>query len=195
MDKLANEQTRLKILQVSIELFYQKGYDAVGVQEIADLCQLTKPALYYHFNSKSGILEGIMEEYIDPFILELKEAVKNSNSFEESLHNFAYCYVSNGCDNLHLYLMLMTMQYSPPMSEFNNAFIKHCSEINNIVLSIFCDAKHLLGNMNGREKQFATTFLGMLGFHMYEYRSQQSPKMNKAMVDMIIHQFLHGIYS
>ena len=178
---MANEQTRLKILQVSIELFYEKGYDAVGVQEIADKCELTKPALYYH--------------YIDPVVVKLREVVNSSSSFEDSLHNFAYCYVSEGCENLHLYLMLMTMQYSPPMSEFNNAFIRHCTEINNIVKSIFINARGLLGNMNGRETQFATTFLGMIGFHMYEYHSEKEPKMDKSAVDMIIHQFLHGIYS
>ena len=192
---MANEQTRLKILQVSIELFYEKGYDAVGVQEIADKCELTKPALYYHFKNKSGILEGIMQQYIDPVVVKLRKVVNNSSSFEDSLHNFAYCYVSEGCENLHLYLMLMTMQYSPPMSEFNNAFIRHCTEINNIVKSIFINARGLLGNMNGRENQFATTFLGMIGFHMYEYHSEKEPKMDKSAVDMIIHQFLHGIYS
>ena len=81
------------------------------------------------------------------------------------------------------------------MSEFNNAFIRHCTEINNIVKSIFINARGLLGNMNGRENQFATTFLGMIGFHMCEYHSEKEPKMNKSAVDMIIHQFLHGIYS
>ena len=38
---------RERILQCALELFYAKGYDAVGVQEIAQKAGITKPTLYY----------------------------------------------------------------------------------------------------------------------------------------------------
>lgn len=41
-----------KILQCALELFYARGYDAVGVQEIAETAGVTKPTLYYYFGSK-----------------------------------------------------------------------------------------------------------------------------------------------
>ncbi|MGN1125838.1 MAG: TetR/AcrR family transcriptional regulator [Ruminococcus sp.] len=192
---MANEGTRQRILEVSVELFSKKGYDAVGVQEIADECHLTKPALYYHFNSKAGILEGIMEQFIEPLVEKLKISANYEGDFEKNLQNFAYCYVSVGCNNLPLYTMMMSMQYAPPMSEFNNAFMKHCVKINEIAISIFTNARDTLGNMNGREKQFAMTFLGILSFHVYSYRFVENPKMNKNEVNLLIHQFLHGIYS
>ena len=192
---MANESTRLRILEASVELFSKKGYDAVGVQEIANECQLTKPALYYHFNSKAGILEGIMERFIEPLVEKLKISARYDGNFEETLQNFAYCYVSSGCNNLPLYTMMMSMQYAPPMSEFNNAFMKHCVKINEVAMTIFNNARDVLGNMNGREKQFAVTFLGMLSFHIYTYRFAEDPKMNKNEVNLLIHQFLHGIYS
>ena len=192
---LANENTSQRILEVSVELFSKKGYDAVGVQEIADECNLTKPALYYHFNSKSGILEGIMEEFVEPLVEKLKISANYNGDFEKTLQNFAYCDVSSGCNNLPLFTMMGSMQYAPPMSEFSNAFIKHCLKINEITMSIFTNARDVLGNMNGREQQFAVTFLGMLSFHVYSYRFMENPKMNKKEVDLIIHQFLHGVYS
>ncbi len=40
---------RERILQCALELFYAKGYDAVGVQEIAQKAGITKPTLYYYF--------------------------------------------------------------------------------------------------------------------------------------------------
>ena len=43
-----------RILQCALELFYAKGYDAVGVQEIAQKAGITKPTLYYYFGSKYG---------------------------------------------------------------------------------------------------------------------------------------------
>ena len=39
---------RKKILKVSLDLFHQKGYDAISVQEIVERAGITKPTLYYY---------------------------------------------------------------------------------------------------------------------------------------------------
>lgn len=192
---MANEETRKKILDTALKLFSDKGFEAVGVQEIAQECNLTKPSLYYYFNSKSGILEGIMTEYVDPFIADLKKSISNDEGIESSLKNFAYCYISNCCRNLPLCMMMMTMQYSPVHSEYNKAFVKHCRVIIELAINLFLRESHMLGNMNGREGQFANTFLGILGFHMYTLRLSENPQLDKNEVDNLIHQFLHGIFS
>ena len=54
---------RERILQCALELFYAKGYDAVGVQEIAQKAGITKPTLYYYFGSKYGLLETLLTKH------------------------------------------------------------------------------------------------------------------------------------
>ena len=53
---------RMNILQKALQLFYEKGYDAIGVQEIADAAGVTKPTLYHYFGSKYGLLEAVARE-------------------------------------------------------------------------------------------------------------------------------------
>ena len=136
-----------------------------------------------------------MTEYIDPFIEKLRNVCLPPDSIEETLKNFAYCYVDNCSKNLSLYMMMMTMQYSPLKSEFNNAFMKHCSIISRIVIDLFKREEVRNSNMKGRENQFANTLLGMLGFHIYTLRTQKEPHFDKKEVDLLIHQFLYGIFS
>ena len=57
----AEKSTRERILDVSIDLFAQKGFDAVTMQEISDAVGIKKASLYYHFSSKDQILEMILE--------------------------------------------------------------------------------------------------------------------------------------
>ena len=52
---------REAILSEALHLFYVRGYDAVGVQEIVDAAGVTKPTLYYYFGSKKGLLESLFE--------------------------------------------------------------------------------------------------------------------------------------
>ena len=49
------------IVQSALELFYARGYDAVGVQEIVDKAGISKPTLYYYFGSKLGLLKVLLE--------------------------------------------------------------------------------------------------------------------------------------
>jgi AcrR family transcriptional regulator len=48
--------TREAILDVSLELFIEQGYDKTSLREIADRLGVTKAALYYHFEKKEDIL-------------------------------------------------------------------------------------------------------------------------------------------
>ncbi|MCX7998193.1 MAG: TetR/AcrR family transcriptional regulator [Leptospiraceae bacterium] len=40
---------------MSSELFYKNSYSNTGILEILKICNLTKPTLYYHFGSKTGL--------------------------------------------------------------------------------------------------------------------------------------------
>jgi AcrR family transcriptional regulator len=48
--------TRDRILDVALELFTTQGFDGTSLREIAERLDITKAALYYHFESKDDIL-------------------------------------------------------------------------------------------------------------------------------------------
>ncbi len=55
--------TRKKILEVSKDLFLEKGFDNTSIQDIIDgLGGLTKGVIYHHFESKDEILQSIISE-------------------------------------------------------------------------------------------------------------------------------------
>lgn len=55
------ERTKLKILDVALQLFSQNGYLGTSMNDIAMQLGITKPALYKHYTSKHEILERIAE--------------------------------------------------------------------------------------------------------------------------------------
>lgn len=56
------EETVARILDVSMRLFMEKGYDRTTIQDIVDgLNGLTKGAIYHHFKSKEEILDAALE--------------------------------------------------------------------------------------------------------------------------------------
>ncbi|MGX7102460.1 TetR/AcrR family transcriptional regulator [Gemella sanguinis] len=58
-----SHETRKKILEVSKELFLEKGFDNTSIQDIIDgLGGMTKGVIYHHFESKYEILQSIIRE-------------------------------------------------------------------------------------------------------------------------------------
>ena len=58
-----SHETRKKILEVSKDLFLEKGFDNTSIQDIIDgLGGLTKGVIYHHFESKDEILQSIIRE-------------------------------------------------------------------------------------------------------------------------------------
>lgn len=58
------EQQREAILARAAELFAGKGYPATSMNELAEACGLSKPALYHYYRDKYAILVQIAEDHV-----------------------------------------------------------------------------------------------------------------------------------
>ncbi|MBU9764257.1 TetR/AcrR family transcriptional regulator [Mycobacterium sp. TNTM28] len=57
-----SELTRQKIIAAAVDLFNERGYPATGLGDIITRAEMTKGALYYHFDSKESLAEAIIDE-------------------------------------------------------------------------------------------------------------------------------------
>lgn len=66
------EVTLEKILEVSQQLFFEKGFDQTTIQDIVDRLEgLTRGAVYHHFKSKEDIMNALIDRmFLDnnPFV-------------------------------------------------------------------------------------------------------------------------------
>lgn len=76
--------TKNKILYTALDLFSEKGYDAVSVSMIANAVGVTKGALYRHYKSKREIFDRILAEMSDMDYERAKSCDMPSRSYEEA---------------------------------------------------------------------------------------------------------------
>lgn len=53
--------TRERLLEAGADLFYQRGFQAVGLDQILDVVGITKTAFYKHFESKDALIVAVLE--------------------------------------------------------------------------------------------------------------------------------------
>jgi AcrR family transcriptional regulator len=57
-----SEATRQKIIDSAVDLINEIGYPAAGLADIIERAEMTKGALYYHFDSKEALASAIMDD-------------------------------------------------------------------------------------------------------------------------------------
>jgi AcrR family transcriptional regulator len=60
---LKAQKTRNAILDAAIELFMREGFEKTSMDAIALAAEVAKGTLYYHYDSKEGIVDAVVERY------------------------------------------------------------------------------------------------------------------------------------
>jgi AcrR family transcriptional regulator len=60
---IGTHDTKRRALEIALDLFGRKGYEATSMREIAEAVGVTKATLYYHFENKAAIIRGLAESY------------------------------------------------------------------------------------------------------------------------------------
>ncbi|MEJ2598375.1 MAG: TetR/AcrR family transcriptional regulator [Anaerolineales bacterium] len=56
--------TKQKILDVSLQLFMQVGFENTYMDEVAQKAGVTKPAIYYYFKDKQALFEAAAQQFL-----------------------------------------------------------------------------------------------------------------------------------
>ena len=67
-----HDKRKQEILQKSLDVFIEEGYEDATFQKIADRCGITRTTLYIYFKNKHEIFLGSIKELLS----ELEEALK-----------------------------------------------------------------------------------------------------------------------
>lgn len=62
------ERTRERLLQAAFQQVYRYGFQSAGIDTILATTNVTKGALYYHFNSKDALGHAIVDEIVAKFV-------------------------------------------------------------------------------------------------------------------------------
>jgi AcrR family transcriptional regulator len=191
---VAVENNRSKILDCALALFSSRGYDAVGVQEVADAAGLKKPTLYHYFGSKSGLLKTLLDTHFEELFQSLEKAADYQGDVKTTLTAICSTYFDFAQKNRPFYRMQLAMWFSPPDSDSFRALVVINERQQQILEVLFTKMANDHGNMRGRHQAYAATLLGMINTYialgLNGYATLDSELVYKA-----VHQFMHGIFS
>lgn len=77
------QQTRQKILDVALTIFSQTGYEAARLNDIAKNANVTRGAIYHHFENKAGLFMALVEDASATGNKAIESAVAEGGSFIE----------------------------------------------------------------------------------------------------------------
>ena len=185
---------RQLLLDCALSLFSQRGYDAVGVQEVVEAAGVTKPTLYHYFGSKRGLLEALLKQEAGKLLTVLAESAKYHGDLVSTLENIAKVYFHVVQEAANYYRMQMSMFFSPPESEASQAIQPYMRQQAEILEEVFIKAGEDHGNLRGRHRRYAASFLGEINAMIGLYLNNKLD-LTGDVVYRLVHQFMHGIFS
>lgn len=78
-----HDKRKHEILQKSLDVFVEEGYEDATFQKIADRCGITRTTLYIYFENKHEIFLGSIKELLNGLEIDLKSIVNDTELSNE----------------------------------------------------------------------------------------------------------------
>lgn len=137
------EETRLNIIDSSIELFRTKGFPETSMEEIAEKADISKGTLYNYFENKESILSAYIQSSIIDFGEEIEAQLKDHQDIKAQLRlllDFRHSFFGKDPELTAIYMSfrMQTLFNTPSANPFSNP---HRSGLENVILKIISGAQ------------------------------------------------------
>ena len=185
---------RSKILHTALQLFATHSYEGIGIQQIALAAELTKPTLYHYFGSKQGLMEAVLREWGEPFLGRIRQAAGYSGDVMVTLKQLAEVQRDYAVAHESFYRMLKAMYTMPHGSPSYRMAAPYLEEEFKIIEELFRQIAADHGNIREKYPVFAATFMGMITTYI-DLFLRESTQSRESLLHLVVHQYMHGIFS
>jgi AcrR family transcriptional regulator len=187
------------ILEKALELFAERGYEAVGVAELCEASLVTKPTLYHYYGSKRGLLDAIIGEKGGVLAARVKEAAvyragDYARGVPDGLQAIALAFARFAEEEPDFARLRLSLAVAPPASEGGQAAKALNEAIFEAVEAFFGAASLDHGNMRGRSRPYAAAFIGAVDTLVGLYLAGRGELGDDA-ARASVRRFMYGIFS
>lgn len=189
MQKQGNSSAR--ILDAALSLFSKRGYEATSTREICELAGITKPTLYYFFESKEGIYRALVQTAFDDYGRVIEAGLSVPGTLREKLKRIAELMFERACAKPEMVRFLFSIVYS-----VNSPFVQlvqssHDAMVERMYQAVADAAEHgeiFPGDVGVR----MTVLTGALVEAMSNYLISGKPQLTEELADSIIDTVFDG---
>lgn len=127
-----SSDTKERILEVSLDLFSQKGYKGASVRMISSAAGIRESAIYNHFKNKEHILEEMIKQISLPSFPLIREdrpfrdmALGGKKFLMEFATNFKLVSFDKRNEKFFKFMIIEMMQVQKVREDFLDNFLKH----------------------------------------------------------------------
>lgn len=187
-------ETKEKLMETALELFARRGIDAVGVQEIVDACGVTKPTLYHHFSNKEGLVQVLLDRGFRRLLAALDGVGPYQGDIRDQLDRISRCWLESVVGQADFFRVFFSLIFLSGDETLKTVVREQNSRLQERMEEVFQAASVQNGNMRGRHRELAASWLGLLnhwaGLYLNGWVEAGSPFFKAS-----LRQFLYGIFS
>lgn len=189
---IMESETKDIIFNRAISLFAFKGYESMSVQQICETCEVSKPTLYYYFESKLGLFKEIFAVYGAELYESINRAFVISNEFPECLSCIFENVLSFSSNHPAFFSLFYSLSTSSVQTESGRVYSDFKRQIDSLFLKIFEKYSEIFGNMKGYEGMYSRIFQSTLYFSVFS-NVTNSLDLDKATIHKLVQTFLWGV--
>lgn len=190
---MKSTDNRRLLLETALTLFAARGYDAVGVQEIAAGAAVTKPTLYHYFGSKEGLLVSLLETEFSSWLAGLSSAARYQGDLVLSLNALADAWVAQAQARPAFFQLQLALMFLPASHATRPLIAPWLERQRRLLEALFEAAVPQHGNLRGHAPILALTLQGHLQLATRALLAGELVRQPDSLFKLI-KQFMYGIY-
>lgn len=174
------EETRVRILEASLDIVKEEGWQSLSMRKIADRIEYTAPIIYEYFANKDAILNELTRQGFVKLTREMDEASKAFSDSSAQLEAMWLAYWNFAFANKELYQVMYGVEMN--CCVFENS----CPDIQGPSNLLWDKITEIIPEENRTEEYICTKYYtfwsvvhGLISINMTRQTRQASSEINK----------------
>ncbi len=189
-----DNETKQRLEESALHLFSHKGYAATSIREIIERAGVTRPVLYYYYESKEAMFRRLLESRFEAFSRDLEEALAKASTLRESLRAMAWTTFQHAEQSPEAVRLILQTFFAPrldrPDFDEDSLWEPRFNRIRALM-----EAARLSNEVTAGDPEIlARAFCGLIDMHVMAKCRKPLFRLTRSLADDLVMLFLEGAW-